>query len=394
MGQLHGGDRLYIVDGQQRVRALYEFSEGAFPLLEPKRHAGRFPKSLVDAPCPWAGLNVHQLDEETRIRFCETELSVVEIETDDDNEVRDLFIRLQGGKPLTPQEQRDAWPGRFGAFVNQIGGKKDIAQYPGHDFFRKLVRANVRAKTPNSRQLAAQMVMLFAKYQEDQNFCDIKRKAVDAYYIRHMEFDTNGSLARGFRTALDKVTELLGDGNRPLFVGHQAIHLVLLVGALLDDQYVPESWQPKFAEAFDCFTERLAQARANERSDRGDVMEEEDYEYMRQYAYKARTSSDLSHTIRDRHLFFSEKMLEQMQPRVRDSKRVLGPIEREIVYGRDRKGCRVCGEIVSWDEAEFNHVVPYAEGGPTTISNAVLVHRACHPRTAEAVRQFAERCGM
>ena len=40
VGGLQVGDRLYIIDGQQRVLALYEFSEGSFPLLDPKEHPG------------------------------------------------------------------------------------------------------------------------------------------------------------------------------------------------------------------------------------------------------------------------------------------------------------------------------------------------------------------
>ena len=382
------GDRLYIVDGQQRIRALYEFSEGAFPILDSKQHPGRFPKSLVDAHCAWAERDVLALDDQTRSLFYNTNLSVVEIETSDENEVRDLFIRLQGGTPLTPQEQRDAWPGKFGAFVCQIAGKEDIARYPGQDFFRKLLRAPVRAKTPMGRQLAAQMVMLFTAYQEDRRFCDITRKAIDAYYIKHMEFDSNSVLAREFIATLGKVTELLGDGKRPLMVGHQAIHTMLLTGKLLGNQYVSNSWQPKFAEAFDHFNECLAQARANERANE---MEPEDYEYMRQYGYKTRASTDRAYTIEDRHLFFCAKMLEHIQPKLRDNQRVLGPLEREIVFWRDRKKCGVCSKEVVWHEAEFHHIDPHTEGGPTTISNAQLVHRICHPRGDEEVRRFARR---
>ena len=387
IGDLRVGDRLYIIDGQQRVQALYEFSEGAFSLLDPKEHPGRFPKPLVDAPCAWAGRDWHQLDDETQARFFDTNLSVVDIETDDENEVRDLFIRLQGGKPLTPQEQRDAWPGNFGAFVCRVGGKKDIARYPGQDFFRTLLRANVRAKTPMGRQLAAQMVMLFGTYREDGKFCDINRKAIDAYYIKHIEFDSTSPFAREFLTALGTVTDLLSDGKRPPLVGHQAIHLVLLVGTLLDNRYIPESWQPKFADAFDAFTDRLTQARKNERANE---MTPEDQEYMRQYGYKARTSTDAAHTIRDRHLFFCTKMLEDINPRLRDSKRSLGPLERSIVYRRDGKKCRVCAKEVVWNEAEFHHIHPHSEGGRTTIGNSALVHRSCHPRSNDEVKQFAE----
>ena len=388
VGGLQIGDRMYIIDGQQRVRALYEFSEGAFPLLDPKDHPGRFPKSLIEAPCEWAGRDMHQLDDETSARFFRTPLSVVSIETDDENEVRDLFIRLQGGKPLTPQEQRDAWPGAFGAFVCRVAGKKGVAKYPGHDFYQKLLRGNIRANTPKGRQLAAQMIMLFAKYREDRDFCDINRHSVDSYYVKHMDFDHNSSLANDFFAALTAVTELLGDGKRPRLVGHQAIHLVLLAGDLLDPRYVPESWRTRFADAFDHFTERLAQARARERAGQTD-MKSKEFEYMRQYGYKARTSSDAAHNIRDRHLFFSSKMLERMDPKVRDGRRVLGPLEREIVYWTDRRHCRVCREEVVWNEAEFHHVEPYTDGGPTTITNAALVHRACHPRSEAEVKRFA-----
>lgn len=384
------GDRLYIIDGQQRVLALYEFSEGAFPLLDPREHPGRFPKSLIDSPCEWAGKDMHQLDNRIRERFFNTPLSVVHIETEDENEVRDLFIRLQGGKPLTPQEQRDAWPGAFGGFVCQVAGKKDVAKYPGQDFFRRLLRSNVRANTPKGRQLAAQMIMLFATYREDGRFCDINRQAVDSYYVKHMDFDNNSPLAKEFLAALSTATELLGDGKRPLLVGHQAIHLVLLVDTLLDPQYVPKSWQTTFADSFDRFTERLAQARVRERAGQTE-MEPEDFEYMRQYGYKARTSSDVAHTIRDRHLFFCAKMLEHMQPKLRADRRVLGPLEREIVYWRDERKCRVCDEVVVWNEAEFHHIEPHSRGGPTTIENAALVHRPCHPRSEEEVRQFAAR---
>ena len=384
------GDRLYIIDGQQRVQALYEFSEGAFTLLDPKNHPGRFPKSLIESPCEWAVRDIHQLDDATRSRFFDAQLSAVYIETEDENEVRDLFIRLQGGKPLTPQEQRDAWPGAFGSFVCQVAGKKEVAKYPGQEFFRKLLRANVRAKTPNGRQLAAQMIMLFAAYQEERLFCDINRNAVDSYYVKHMEFDNNSQLAKEFLRALSAVSELLGDGKRPVFAGHQAIHLVLLVSTLLDAQYVPESWRPKLANAFDRFMERLTQARAREREGQ---MEYEDFEYMRQYGYKARTSTDMAHTIRDRHHFFCAKMIEVIQPQIRDDKRALGLLEREIVYSRDEKKCKKCGKAVVWNEAEFHHIDPHTDGGPTTLDNTALVHRHCHPRSEEEVRQFAELLG-
>ena len=265
-------------------------------------------------------------------------------------------------------------------------GKKDVARYPGREFFRKLMRANVRAETPHGRQLAAQMIMLYAKHRRDRSFCDIKRRAVDSFYVQHMDFDDSSALAKEFLRVLDSAAELRGDGKRPLLVGHQAIHVVLLIGTLRDGRYVPESWRHGFADAFDSFTKRLAQARSRERAG---TMRREDREYMENYGYKARTSTDLGRTIRDRHRFFCAKMLERIQPRQRDGQRLLGPLEREIVYWRDERRCKVCGQEVLWDEAQLHHIEPHADGGPTTVENAALVHQSCHPLGEDDVARFA-----
>lgn len=45
-----------IVDGQQRVDAIYTFSENAFQLVDPVQDTSgfRFPNFVKDRPCPWA----------------------------------------------------------------------------------------------------------------------------------------------------------------------------------------------------------------------------------------------------------------------------------------------------------------------------------------------------
>ncbi|MEZ6015674.1 MAG: DUF262 domain-containing protein [Planctomycetota bacterium] len=175
----HTREDFEVIDGQQRMNALHEFKEGAFKLFDPvaDEAEARFPAFVKDEPCPWGGKDFPHLDDETRKRFLATPLSVVMIETDNANEARDLFIRLQAGMPLNAQEKRDAWPGKFTEFVLKVGGKPEIARYPGHEFFVKLMgaRATGRGKV---RQLAAQMVMLFLKRRETggQRLCDINSR--------------------------------------------------------------------------------------------------------------------------------------------------------------------------------------------------------------------------
>ena len=110
-----------IVDGQQRIDAIYSYSEGAFPLLDPSDDSGfRFPNFVKDDPCTWGGKRFAELDKELKRKLQDHKIVVYEITSTNDNSIRDLFIRLQGGTPLTPQDKRDSWPGNFTEFVLEV----------------------------------------------------------------------------------------------------------------------------------------------------------------------------------------------------------------------------------------------------------------------------------
>ena len=107
-----------IVDGQQRVDAIFTYSENAFQLIDPSDTSGfRFPNFVKDRPCPWAGLRYKELHDDLKKKLRNTKIVAYELTTNDENEIRDLFIRLQGGTALTPQDKRDSWPGNFTEFV-------------------------------------------------------------------------------------------------------------------------------------------------------------------------------------------------------------------------------------------------------------------------------------
>lgn len=56
-----------IVDGQQRIDAIYSYSEGAFTLFDPSDDSGfRFPNFVKDDPCPWGGKRFIDLPEDLK----------------------------------------------------------------------------------------------------------------------------------------------------------------------------------------------------------------------------------------------------------------------------------------------------------------------------------------
>jgi hypothetical protein len=375
-------ERYEVIDGQQRINALSDFHDGAFKLFDPIKDfsEAKFPDFIKKQPCPWAGKFFDELSEALKIAFQDVQLRIVKIETHDPNEARDLFVRLQSGMPLNSQEKRDAWPGQFTDFVLRLGGKLEIARYPGNDFFNVLMRAGRTQDRGKLRQLAAQISMLYFVRRDSDMFCDINAKAIDDFYYENLGFDSAGDEAARLLLVFEKITKLLRDQKRSKIVGHEAIHLVLLVDSLLDD-YTP-AWESRFADAFDKFREEFAKGKLT--SD-GPAPSE----YWLRYGVLTRVNSDRGDSIRRRHEFFSTKMLEFLSPQLKDPKRLFGAIERELIYYRHRKRCAVCGGEVTWLDAEFHHVQEHSQGGPTVVENGALVHAQCHPKGSKAA-EFAQ----
>ena len=312
------GIDLEIIDGQQRINAIHAFREGAFQLFDPilDESQARFPVFLKEHPCPWGRKAFESLTEELQTQFLQTELPVAIITSETTHEVRDLFVRLQSGLPLNPQEKRDAQPGDFNHFVLKLGGKSKLPQYPGHPFFRHISVPN--QARGGTRTLAAQIAMLFLTRRErgPDNFTDITSGAVDEFYYTHIDFDYSSSECQRLFLILDKLDTLLGDGKRPKLRAHVAIHLVLFLDDLWEDY--TRSWESRLAKSVDKFIADLAGATKKSKES-----PEEPNEFWSRYGQGARTAASDGSTIGLRHRFYAERMRQALQPlQMKDPTRV------------------------------------------------------------------------
>lgn len=373
-----------IIDGQQRMDSLYEFHEGAFPLLDPSVPSARFPRFIADQPCLWRGKRFPDLPQDLKDHFLDTLIPVTFIESDDDNEIRDLFVRLQAGSDLNAQERRDAYPGAFTDFVLTLGGKPIIPRYPGHDFFQRVLKMKPKSDRGRTRQLAAQIAMLFMKRREkgETFFTDTGAGAIDDYYYENLDFDLESKDSKRLVEILDKLNALLGNGKRPNPRGHGAMHLALFLDSIWDDY--TRQWEGHLADAHDEFSVRLAEAAKKQK-------EGISTDFWSFYGGWTRYGSDRGENIQRRHTFYSERMREYLGDHLnpKDPKRSFGSLEREIIYFRSDKRCAVCDGQVLWNNAEVHHVVEHHAGGLTALENGVLVHVECHPKGQDA-KDFAE----
>lgn len=363
-----------VIDGQQRLNTLYEFSKDAFKLLDPVKDASKakFPNFIVKQSCSWANKDFSNLDSEYQKLFLDTELNVRFIYTDEDNEARDLFVRLQAGSPLNAQERRDAWPGQFTEFILKTGGKPEISIYPGNDIFKNFlsIGGNDRGKR---RTLCAQTAMLFLEKNSFINWLNIGSDDIDEYYYKNIDFNKDDKRVERFIDILKLIYELLNDGKRDKLKGHELIHTVLLIDSLLDNY--TNDWKTRFANSFDRFRKELGLQRLamNRNADSNNLGE-----YILNYYIYTTSQADNANSLRKRHTFFSNKMMEFLQPKPLDNNRSYNQLEREIIYYRDNKKCFYCNEEINWFDLEIHHENQYQHGGQTTLENGKAVHKICH----------------
>lgn len=116
-GGLHAYD---AVDGQQRLRAIWQFRAGDLVLDHPEA------LSPIDGH-PVAGLRYSDLHANLRSRFDNFVVSIADIESASQDEITNLFSRLQMGVSLNPAELRNALGGPMRHVIDAIA--------TSHEFF-------------------------------------------------------------------------------------------------------------------------------------------------------------------------------------------------------------------------------------------------------------------
>ena len=203
----HKSVRYEVVDGQQRIRSLADFLGDKYPLLSPDDKKLRLPTSLRSAPSPWGKRRFSELDAALQDQLAKRKLDVFVITAvAHDDEIRDLFIRLQSGTALSRQQIRDAWPGNVGPYIEKLAGKMD--RTPAIDLFRLADRRGVRSEDERDpyetdRQFCAQLLCLFLSRESDPCAVpSIGANELDKHYHENTQFEPMGPGALRFESIL------------------------------------------------------------------------------------------------------------------------------------------------------------------------------------------------
>lgn len=341
-----------VVDGQQRLRTVWEYCAGEFPLAKDAEPIGQ---TII------AGKRCDDLDFDLRSKFDIYSFDVVIVEdaiqNEADDEVRDMFLRLQNGTTLKAQEKRNAMPGQMRDFAKEIAG---------HAFFENCKFSNSRFTYD---QVASQMICI----EMVGGPTSVRDGDLNRIYRENTTFDTSGKTAKKVRRVLDYLLRAFPE-KTPELERYNAISLYCLVSKLIEG-YAHIGTEADLAKWFIAFeTDRRENDRLIE-EDRDPAL----VEYKRLTSY----STDAEESIRSR-LEYLEKLFFSAYPDIelKDPTRAFSFEQRLAIFRRGSGHCQIkthcTGEKLSWGDWHADHIIPYSHGGKTTVTNGQIGCPSCN----------------
>lgn len=197
------GDTTYaVVDGQQRIRAVLQFVGS--DTTEDQLEFDKFVLDKLDAESAWYGLAFSDLTGEDRRAFYGYALAVRYLDTDDEDEMKDMFRRLNRYTvPLKPQELRNAtYEGPFARLATRLAD--DHTDYLAEN---RIVSAAAIRRMADVELIAELLIGVMHGPQGGSP------TAIDAYYEEYEDFEDEfpgqRRTARLFSTTLDTVRRVL-----------------------------------------------------------------------------------------------------------------------------------------------------------------------------------------
>lgn len=341
-------DTYDVIDGQQRLRAIWEFFSGEYKL---SKTADPIDDEEVKS------LGYSDLPDELRMRLDMYPLDIVVVEDIDDDEVREMFLRLQNGTTLKAQEKRNAYPGKMRDFVKQVAL---------HPLFESVGFANSRYTYD---QIAAQLVCL----ELAGDPVNVKNADLNRMYKDEIEFDVSSNKAKQVIRILDLMRSVFPE-KTPELERYNVISLYCVFSEL-SSQYVVGEIKENLRDWFIGFEQRR----------HIEETKPEDGAVPEWISYKERIShsTDAADSIRFRMEFMLKDILAGFPSlSVKDNQRDFTHLQKMAVFRRDQGCCQLkikCdGAKLEWDNWHCDHIVPWSKGGKTVVENGQVSCPACN----------------
>ncbi|MEI7534063.1 MAG: DUF262 domain-containing protein [Verrucomicrobiae bacterium] len=333
-----------VVDGQQRLRAIFDFLENQLSL---PRDADQVDGHEV------AGKIFKTLSTELQRKLSNQSLDVVVLSLGySDENVEDMFQRLQNGTPLNAAEKRRAYPGNMKLIVQKLAK---------HKVFKLCAFTNRRFAHED-----AGAKILHLMYQD--RITDIKPSSLRKTYEANLDITEADPLVKKARAVFQFLVKAFQGETNPELKKYSIISLCFLAAELLS-RYDISSFPKEFAR---CYLEFEKLRLLNEAKD-----EEDQDPSLAAYTDAAR--SDSIQDLNYRHELLRDKIVSGIPDlALKDPTRGFSREQRLAIFLRDDGICQDCRKKCNQNEFHADHRKPHARGGKTMISNGCLLCPECN----------------
>lgn len=363
------------IDGRQRLTAIQQFFNGnvAIPDLPSVQKEYRKKKFKLQPGDQDAGYS--QLSLTDRENFEDYQLNCVEYQGLSEATAMDIFVMLQGGKPLTKTEVRAALGGALCDFITELTSGTSIQdeeseeEISRHEFFQALAK-NMPNHRKAHRNMADIIVHEIFYPGEDKHWSSLE----SLYRDRAHELTTRDKTRIRFQIKnFLQATTILVSEKKVLLPQLKSAHFILSIFRAwqqLDEEYdFPRS---SFAHSVQAF-EVQRHARPN------------DAPWIH-FTSALSNAGYAKNRIAIRHEILMNWLvstIEHLEPKDRDGRRGFTDQQKIAIWTRADKQCewvedgKRCGEVFGdYRKADADHVVRWKDNGKTTLANGRLLCQA------------------
>lgn len=328
-----------VVDGQQRLRAIFEYMDDIYPM--PRDADSAFGFAI-------AGRRWTDLDIDVQMHLRNVPLDIVELSVDyTDDDIEEIFLRLQNGTPLNAPEKRRAIAGNMRNVVADLANHRVFGLCEFQD--RRFAYEDAVAKILH--------MLLFG------NITDIRPTSLKRTYESNRDLTVESKEPRRLLRAFNFISQAFRGQPNPSLKKYAVITLGYLVVEMLDEFDLSQHG----AEFADCYLDFHARRVANE-----ELPEAQQDSALAAYTDAAR--SDSIPDMKYRHEFLKAVFIEKIPTlALKDPVRSFTDEQRLAIFRLGGGICVMCE--APCDESDFHadHVVPHSRGGATTVENGQIL---------------------
>ena len=357
-------DKWEILDGQQRLKAVFDFTDGQFPLSkETAKFGGKLWKEL-DPSVQWG-------------QFMNRQVYCTKIYSVDDETTSEIFLRVQEGMPLNSAEKLNAMRGKL---------RNEIYEISQHPFF---IQTRIKEYRFAYRYLCAQIAL----QEMDNGVSNHEFKQAKLRNLKKMYKSYKDSLPPKLFDRMLKTFKFLQKtlGSNAQIIRKKSDFVTLyLIASYILQKFAIKGKEHKFRDFIVDFLQKV------------ETVTPEDTEGYYTYWVARSSSPDSKGQIESRFEIILKKFLEY-EPAIepKDPQRDFDWGQKLTIYaraykkarqqGKEEAECEICKKPTPLDKGAADHIKPHNLSGLTTVENGQWTCIPCNSAKGDKYPQCEKR---